>query len=478
MTTAGKTAGTCPIAKPRRILFRPFRALLALWRHRDNLIEAACAAGETVDGVTALRTLRGAAFLFREPAAVREILVQHRLSFRRGVASHWLRGIVGESILAAEDVERSVHAPLIKPAFTRQSTDARTPAIIETVEQRLGGWRVGQRLDVAKEMHELTLEVVVHALFGRRIHATELPKITRALNLLNKDFGTIYLRNMPGYTLISRLPWTRNRRFDAALGGLDEVIYEWIDDRVGTANADAPSDLLDRLAREHREAPDAVPRRQIRDQMVGLMVAGHETTGAALTWLWHLLGAHPEVEARVHAEIDQVFRGGRLEPEQLRQLPYVTAVFNETLRLYPPAYSLGRMSAENCEIDGNFVPAGSSVSLCPVLTQRDSRFFSEPLQFDPERWMRGDVRLGHDPVFFPFGFGPRSCLGESLARREVAIIVSLIAQRWRLRPTSGEPLRERTSVTLTPTEAPPMILETRAELSDRNGVAHRPLLSQ
>jgi cytochrome P450 len=266
---------------------------------------------------------------------------------------------------------------------------------------------------------------------------------------------------LPFADVLQRLPLPGNRRFQRARARLDEVVYRIIAERrrSGGDRGDLLSMLL--LATDE-DGGSGMTDEQLRDEVMTLILAGHETTANALSWTFHLLGASPEVEARLHAEVDSVLQGRRPTADDVPRLTYTEAVVAESMRLYPPAWSLGRRALIELSLDGWRIPKGSLVLMSPYVTQRDARWFPDPERFDPGRWTPDRRAARPRFSYFPFGGGARSCIGEPFAWLEGVLLVSTLAQAWRLRPLPGQVVRPEALITLRPRGGMPMRFERRS----------------
>ena len=248
-------------------------------------------------------------------------------------------------------------------------------------------------------------------------------------------------------------------RLRRAVARLDPVVLRIIAQRRATD--DDRGDLLSALLRAQDDDGSHMTDRQLRDEAMSIVLAGHETTALALSWTWYLLSLHPRVEQLLVGELEDVLHGRPPPLADVARLPYTEAVLLETMRLYPPVFGIGRESIAACDINGYRLPAKTSVYIVPYLIQRDPRFFDEPEVFRPERWLDGLARRLPRFAYFPFGGGPRLCIGQPFAMMEAALILSSVAQRWRLRMTSNEPVEILPALTLRPKYGIRMQLEQR-----------------
>jgi cytochrome P450 len=293
--------------------------------------------------------------------------------------------------------------------------------------QLLEEWSDGQRRDLCADMTALTLRIVGKALFDTDVarEARELgAAVSVALTQLDQEINGLSLLVPPGWPTPGRL------RLRRAVAQLDRIVFGIIAQR--RASSGERADLLSMLMHAQDEDGSRMTDRQLRDEALTLILAGHETTALALSWTWYLLATHPEVDARVHQEVRSVLGERPPDVDDLPRLPYVEMVIKEALRLYPPTVEFGRETLRACEVAGYALPAGTNVMVTPWAVQRDPRWFEEPDRFWPERWADGLVQRLPRFAYFPFSGGPRVCLGQSFASMEAALVVATLVQRYRL----------------------------------------------
>jgi cytochrome P450 len=315
-------------------------------------------------------------------------------------------------------------------------------------------WRDGDIRDMHDEMTRLTLAVVGRVLFAADLEG-EASEVGSALTDAMESLQRFML---PFYGALERLPLPGPRRVRASRRRLDLTIYRLLAERRANPGG---ADLLSLLLEARDEQGEPMPDEQVRDEAMTIFLAGHETTAVTLTWTWMLLARHPEVEKRLHNEVDAVV-GTRLPTvDDLPKLTYADTVLQEALRLYPPAWLIGRRALVDVELGGYLVPAGSIVILSPWVTHRDARFFHEPLRYDPDRWT-GQAEAGRPRFsYFPFGGGIRRCIGESFALMEAKLLLASIARHWRLRLDPAQRVDVLPRITLRPRYGMRMRLEAR-----------------
>jgi cytochrome P450 len=389
------------------------------------------------------------------PEAIRDILVTHQNKFKKSRMLERARVLLGDGLLTSEGDHHRRQRRLVQPAFHRDRLAGYGAVMVDRASVVREQWKSGQPLDVLQEMMRLTLAIVAKTLFSTQVDS-EADEIGAALTQVFDLFEIIL---MPFSEILEKLPLPAVRRFHRARKRLDETIYRLIAERraEGRDKGDLLSMLL--LARDE-DGQGGMTDEQVRDEALTLFLAGHETTADALTWTWYLLSQNPRAEAEFHSELDRVL-GGRLPSfEDVPQLRYAESVFAEALRLYPPAWGIGRRALEDYPVGGFVVPARSVVLMSPYAVHRDPRWFPDPLEFRPERWLSEDAAR---PKFgyFPFGGGARVCIGERFAWMEGSLILAVIGQRWRLRLEPGHPVERHARITLLPKHGMRMIPEAR-----------------
>ena len=382
--------------------------------------------------------------LLNDPALVNEVLVTKQGSFRKGRALEGARYFLGDSLLVSEGADHARQRKLIQPAFHR----GRIAGYAQVMAEKAAHWRdarhAGEEIEMAESMNHLTLEVVGETLFGSQVGG-QAHEIAAALSEIVENFGRMLL---PLWRVWRHLPLPRNLRVKQAQAQLDTIILRLIAQR--RADEQDRGDLLSMLlATEDAEHPNQrLSDREIRDQALTLFLAGHETTANALAWTWHLLARHEAERARMKEELDDVLGDGRLPGlEDMPRLRYTTAVFSESMRLFPPVWVVGRRAAEDVIIGDIEVPRRTIVVMSQYVIHRDPRFWPEPELFRPERWLEeapGRPKF----AYFPFGGGSRICVGESFAWAEGVLMLAVMARRWRLEPVPGHKVELNPTVTL------------------------------
>ncbi len=306
-------------------------------------------------------------------------------------------------------------------------------------------------------MTRLTLAIAGKTLFDADVEA-EARDIGAALITVIQLLPCFML---PFSNVIGKLPLPSNRQADRARQLLDTVIYRIIRER--RASAVDQGDLLSMLltARDEQGDSRGMSDQQLRDEVLTMLLAGHETTATLLTWTWYLLSQHPTVETQLHAELDTVLSGRLPTVEHLPQLRYTRMVLAEAMRLYPPAWVIGRRTIDAYEVGGYVLPPNTNVIMSPYVIHHDARFYPDPERFDPQRWTPGAEAARPPFTYFPFGAGARQCIGEGFAWMEGILALATLAQHWQLRLVPGHPVALRPLITLRPKHGMRMILGRR-----------------
>jgi len=393
-------------------------------------------------------------YVVGHPDYVREILVTHQNNFVKSRALQRAKILLGEGLLTSEGEHHRRQRRLVQPAFHRERLAGYAAAMSASAVRARERWQTGSSMDVSVEMAKLTLSVVAKTLFSADIDA-EAQEIGAAMTTILELFKVLL---MPFSEYMDKLPLPATRRFQKARARLDATIYGLIAERR-SSGIDA-GDLLSMLLLAQDEG-DEMTDEQIRDEAMTLFLAGHETGANALTWSWYLLSQHPYAERRLHEEIDSVLGDRPPELADLPNLRYAEMILAEALRLYPPAWAIGRKAIGEFALGGYDIPAGSICIVSPFVIQRDPRWFPDPEKFDPERWTPEAREARPKFSYFPFGGGARVCIGERFAWMEGVILLATIAQKWRFRLGQGQQVEPLPLVTLRVKNGLRMIAEPR-----------------
>ena len=397
--------------------------------------------------------------LLSHPDQIRDVLVTHGRRFHKGRGLERAKILLGDGLLTSEDALHLRQRRLVQPAFHRARIAAYGDTMADYARRRSARWTDGAELDVAAEMAAYTLAVVGKTLFDADIES-EAHEIGDALTTAIATFNFTVL---PWGELLLRLPLPISRRFRRARERLDATIYELIARR--RAHGDDRGDLMSMLLLAHDTEGDGggMSDVQLRDEAMTLLLAGHETTANALTWAWYLVSSAPDVEARLHAEVDAL--GDRsLGADDLARLPYTRAVLAESMRLYPPAWIVGRRALDAYQVGGHVLAPRTVVLMSQWIVHRDPRWWPDAESFQPERWLPGGS--ASEPArpkfsYFPFGAGTRVCVGEQFAWMEGVLALATFAARWRLRLATGHHVEPQPIVTLRAKGGMRMVAERR-----------------
>ena len=395
--------------------------------------------------------------LLTNPEDIRDVLVTHQRIFRKGQGLERAKVLIGEGLLTAEGEMHLRQRRLVQPAFHRARIGAYATAMTGAAMARQAKWTDGESLDANRAMMMITLDIVAATLFGADV-GSESSEIGSALDDVFDAFTIGYGPLTP---LLDLIPSTKKRRFTAGKKRLDATIGRIIAER--RASGVDTGDLLSMLLHATDTEGDGtgMTDQQLRDEAITLFIAGHETTANALSWTWLLLARTPAAEHTLHDEVDRVL-GDRLPTmDDLPQLPMTRAIIAESMRLYPPAYIIGRRAMEPYSVGGFEFPA-RTLFLCPqFIVHRDPRWWPEPDRFRPERWLDAGATAARPKMaYFPFGAGTRICVGEQFAWMEAILVLATLARRWRIRVDGPDPALEPI-ITLRPKDGLAARLERR-----------------
>jgi len=396
-------------------------------------------------------------FFLNHPDLIKEVLVSSHANFQKGLVLQRAKRLLGEGLLTSEGEFHRRQRRLAQPAFHRQRIASYADVMVDYAIRTGERWRDGQTVDVSEEMMRLTLGIVGKTLFDADVES-QTGEVGAAMTTLVELFDTL---TMPFFEVLSKLPLPQLRRFDAARKKLDQIIFSMVADRRkrGIDRGDLLSMLL--LAQDEEGDNGNMTDLQLRDELMTIFLAGHETTANALTWTLYLLSQHPEVESSLFHEIDSVIGSRKPTFSDVGELRFTEMVFSESMRLYPPAWAIGRLAKVDSLIGGYLVPQKSLVIVSQYVTHRDERYYENPLVFDPQRWAP-EVRESRPAfAYFPFGGGPRRCIGEGFAWMEGILLIATLAQQWKFRLVPNHPVALKPVVTLRPKYGMKMIVSRR-----------------
>jgi cytochrome P450 len=385
------------------------------------------------------------------PAEIDELLTDRAADVRKSFGTRMLIPLLGNGLLTAEGDEWLRHRRLASGAFHRERIAGYGRTMSRYAEDSVEAWRAGERVDVHDELTALTLRIVARTLFD-----TDVTPRIEELARLGTEIQDFYFGRFASlkFLIPTWLPTPGNRRLASAIRRLDDIVYGIIHERRPDEDR---GDLLSMLLLARDEKGVGMPERQVRDEVMTLLLAGHETTAVALTWAFMLLDQHPEARSRLEDESGAVLADRPAAPEDVLALTYTQAAINETLRLYPPAYVTGREAVRDTSIGGVPLPKRHIVLVSMYATHRDPRFFPEPDAFRPERWLDGLEKRLPRGAFIPFGMGSRKCVGSSFAMMEATLLLATIARRWRF-SLATDSVPTHPAITLRPAAAMPAVM--------------------
>jgi cytochrome P450 len=440
---------------------RSLKPLGLLREVRDQPLRLFLECAERYGDVTRLRFATVTAHVIRGPANIQHVLQTHSRNYGKQTRGFQkLRLVLGQGLLTSEGDFWLRQRRIAQPAFHRTRIAGFAGEMVRAAEEsgaRLAeAARSGAVVDVAAEMMRLALQIVSRTLFSSDV-SDDADRIGGALNTLLRQAND---RMRSAFDVPLSIPTPANLRFLRARRTLDTLVLQLIAERR-KAGGDAP-DLLGMLMSARDEATgEAMTDRQLRDEAMTILLAGHETTAVALSWTWMLLSQHPAEARALHAELAEVLAGRAPSLADLPRLPRTLAVIEESMRLYPPAWIIGRSVVEDDALSGYRIPGGSIVLLSTYAAHRDPRIFENPEAFDPERFLRRPESQLPRFAYFPFGGGPRICIGNAFALMEAQLVLACLAQRFRLDLVPGHPVDPEPSITLRPRHGMRMTVHAR-----------------
>jgi cytochrome P450 len=384
--------------------------------------------------------------LISHPDYVEDILVtRNKLWQKDAYLQTTLRPVIGEGLLSSEGDFWRRQRRLAQPAFHKDRIASYGEIMVDHATRLAGKWRDGDVRDVHADMMRLTLEIVAQTLFGANVgdHADDVGEALHAVLSVVSDPLELFL------PILKRLPTPLRKRFAGGVEKLDAIMYSVIEKRRAS-DAGETNDLLSMLLHARDDDGGRMSDKQLRDECMTLFLAGHETTAINLSWTWLLLSQHPAVSAKMQRELSEVLGDRPATFADLPNLRYTAHVIAESLRMYPPAWSMGREAREDVDLGGFRVPRGGQVWFCPWSIQRDERWFDDPDTFRPERWEGDLAKTLHRYAYFPFGGGPRFCIGQSFAQMEAVLLLATLSRAFEVEVFEKPRVVPEPSVTLRP----------------------------
>jgi len=396
--------------------------------------------------------------LVNEPEFIKEILINQPQSFVKERTQKRMKILLGEGLITSDGEIHKRQRRIAAPAFHRQRIQAYGSTMVEQAVKLRDSWQPGREIDASAEMMRVSLEVVARTLFAQEV-TPDILSINHEVNTIMRLYNLLIA--LPRAEDYLHLPIPGLMRFRRARKRLDHVVYGMIAEH--RASGIDKGDLLSMLLRSRDDEKDhsGMTDEQLRDEALTIFLAGYETVANTLAWTWLLLAQNPEAEARLHAELDRVLEGRLPTLDNLPNLRYAEMVLAESMRLYPPAWAMGRQATRDVSIGPYRLPAGTYFFFSQYLIQRSPENFPDPLRFDPERFTPENKARRSRFVYFPFGAGHRQCIGEAFAWMEATLVLATLAQRWRLRLVANQTIALQPKITLRPKYGIKMIPELR-----------------
>jgi cytochrome P450 len=444
----GKPPG--PIGSPLSGVYRQFRKSPA-----DFLLRTAREYGD----VAYFRVGFQKIYLLNRPDLIEEVLVTGQGNFTKSRILQRAKVLLGEGLLTSEGEFHVRQRKMIQPAFYRDRLTRYASDMVACAESAQAKWRTGETRDISDEMMRLTLAIVGRTLFAREVN-DEAADVGEAMTAIVSTYSSLY---SPFSGLIRRLPLPSVRRAHRARKYLDRTIYRMIEER--RASGEDHGDLLSMLILASDDADRRMSDKQVRDEALTLFLAGHETTATALTWTFYLLSQHPDVEARVSNELATVLGDRPPGFDDLQRLAYTEMVLAESMRLYPPAWVIGRMARRHYRLYNFELSPGAICLMSPYVMHRHPQFYPDPEKFDPERFTPEARQARPKFAYFPFGGGPRVCIGERFAWMEGVLVLATVLQNWRMQLAPGQVVEPHPQITLRTRHGVKVALERRLPVS-------------
>jgi cytochrome P450 len=389
------------------------------------------------------------------PEYIREVLVVQNDNFIKERTVQRTKMLLGEGMITSEGASHRSQRLVAQPAFHRQRISDYASVIVEEATRTRDAWRPAEQRDIAADMMHLTLNVVARTLFANDLRE-EAYELAAAINRIMGLYNFLIMLPAAEWLVHFRPPGLAG--FLRARNRIDAVVYRMID--AHRQSGRDQGSLLD-LMLAASPANDAESRRSLRDQIITIFLAGYETVANALSWTWYLLSQNPDCEARFHNEVREVLQQRLPTAEDIPRLRYTENLMAEALRLYPPAWAMGRYARNDFALGDFFLPARTTVLISQFITHRDARYFPDPLRFDPDRFSPEGKAGRTKFTYFPFGAGPRQCIGEAFAWMEGVLILATLAQKWKLSLVPGHPVEPQPLITLRPKFGMRMGIEPR-----------------
>src|SRR5579864_834019 len=423
-----------------------------------NPLEVMRSAAHEYGDIVRIPVILQSRILLNHPDYIQQVLIFQQSKFHKSkLSKEATERLLGQGLLISEGDFWRRQRRLAQPAFHRHRINEYSSTMLECAKAQVRNWRDGETRNIAQEMTELTLEAAVRTLFGTTLPG-EAQQVGRAMGFLMRySLG----RARKPINIPANWPTPRNRRANREYDFLDSLVYRIISERKSQPSSNHRNDLLSMLMGAMDEDGSQMSPKQLRDETMTLFLAGHETTALTLAWTWYLLSENPGAEARLHEELRGVLGNRPPGVADLERLPYLNAVISEVLRMYPPAYIMARTSIAPSSFGGYDFPVGSTMMVSQWVMHRDARYFDDPDSFRPERWLDGLADKLPAGAYFPFGDGPRRCIGQGFALLESALVIGALAQRFRFELVPGTVVTPEPLVTLRPKNGIRMTIHAR-----------------
>ncbi|MGC9987882.1 MAG: cytochrome P450 [Terriglobales bacterium] len=401
-------------------------------------------------------------YFLNHPDLIESVLVRNYQSSMKDRVVQNSRWFLGNGLLTSEGEHWKRQRRLSQPSFHREKIASYATVMTNYADQMLSHWQDGSVIDIHQEMMKLTLRIVLRALFN--VESEETEEISEALNVMLRHSTGLRLLLPP---FVRQLPLPGMFEVRRAVDGLNTHVYKII--HLRREHGSEAEDLLSTLMEARDEDGSQMNDLQLRDEVMTFLLAGHETTALALSWAWYLLGQNSRAQQELHEEVDRVLAGRAPNLSDLPSLTCAESVIKESMRLYPPAWAVARQAIRDFELGGYQIPVGANLVMSQWVMHRDARFFSDPEQFDPSRWRTEACLKLPKFAYFPFGGGPRQCVGASFAMMEAILLLATIAGRFQVHAVAGDPVEPVPSFTLRPKHG------IRVALKERPGRTGSPL---
>ncbi len=405
--------------------------------------------------IVRLRFARSHAYLINEPDYIKDVLVTNHRNLIKAKPLRVNQRVFGNGLLTSEGELWIYQRRLAQPAFHRKRIALYGDVMVSYTEQMIAKWREGDVRDIHEDMKALTLAIVGKTLFNADV-AGEAKTLGAALKTVMEQYES---RRGLSRLIPESMPTPANPRYQMAVRSLDKIVFTII--RHRRASGEDAGDLLSMLLHARDEDGSQMTEKQLRDDAITLFLGGYDTPALTLSWVLYLVSQHPQVEKKLMEELKIVIGGRAPNVDDLHQLSYTERVVTEGMRLYPPAWIIGREALQDCKIGRYHIPAGSQLIMSQWVTHRDPRFFPNPDEFIPDRWADSSIKDLPEYAYFPFGGGPRTCIGNTFAMMETVLIVATIVQKFRLTLTPDFPVIPWPSLTLRPKDGIKMIVARR-----------------